>query len=46
LAIQDASVLRRNLLDKQMKLLGMKEHTPENIRDFVKLIAANPNYAG
>ena len=39
--IQEISVLRRNFLNRSMPLDEFREHTPGNIGDFVKALAAN-----
>ena len=38
--IQEISVLRRNFLTRIMPLGELREHTPDNIQDFVKALAA------
>lgn len=43
--IQEISVRRRNFLNRIMPLGVFRKHTPENIRDFVKALAANSGRA-
>lgn len=43
--IQEISVLRRNFLPRIMPLGEFREHTPDNIQDFVKALAARSSKA-